>query len=678
MPTFGQYYRAVSIRSRLLALGMAIFLLTVFVFALLGERSLRGSITGQVLLDQETTVGLQATYIEQELSERFRVLETYAAQLTPDIRADSEVLQQYLQNRLLIPVFFNGGVAVMDSEGTVIAFAPSNRKRIGINYADRAVIQNALEGVERSASSPVIGKVLGSPIVVLAVPLRNPDGRVAGVLSGAVDLSKPNFFDEITDVAKDSSRYFLLVDGDSGLIITSTNKQQIMMPPTGADALPLSQSLWRGEVASSVAVNSDGVEVLASARPVKGTAWYMVAALPAGEAFAPIRAFQQTLIMASVVMLVLSGSLLWWAMTTVLAPLFGSIRRVAALASDPSKADLLPVARNDEIGALMSAFNRLLAIFREREAELQTSKFRWKFAIEGSGDGLWDWDMVSDKVFYSPTWKSLLGLADDDISDSLDEWKSRVHPDDLEQVQARLQAHIECRTDTYASEHRMRCKDGSWKWVLDRGVVVDRDKSNRPIRMIGTQSDITERRRTDELIRHLALVDPLTALPNRRFLEQQLDKAIASNKRQHCHGAIIFCDLDNFKPLNDAHGHRAGDLLLTEVARRLEQCIRATDTVSRIGGDEFVALVVQLNKELSTAQTEALGIAEKIRAAIDKPFVLELETASGDFEVVEHHCSASIGVALFDDSGEEQNLIIKRADEAMYRAKETGRNRVCL
>lgn len=138
---------------------------------------------------------------------------------------------------------------------------------------------------------------------------------------------------------------------------------------------------------------------------------------------------------------------------------------------------------------------------RKREEALKGSEYRWRFALEGSGDGLWDWDVQTDAVFFSQRWKEMLGFADDEIRNSLDEWSKRVHPDDKAQTMAAVRAHFDGKTPIYTNEHRVRCKDGSWKWILDRGLVVNRDAAGNPLRMIGSHSDISERKQAEEKIK---------------------------------------------------------------------------------------------------------------------------------------------------------------------------------
>ena len=186
--------------------------------------------------------------------------------------------------------------------------------------------------------------------------------------------------------------------------------------------------------------------------------------------------------------------------------------------------------------------------------------------------------------------------------------------------------------------------------------------------------DVTEHKRMEEAVRQLALHDSLTKLPNRRLLSDRLGQAMDAGKRSHCHGALMFLDLDNFKPLNDLHGHLAGDALLVEVASRLKKCVRETDTVARIGGDEFVVMLAQLDQDKAKAKSEAMAVAEKIRTALAEHYVLQISEKPA--HTVEHHCTASIGVVLFTDHKAGQDDILKLADNAMYQAKDAGRNRI--
>lgn len=200
------------------------------------------------------------------------------------------------------------------------------------------------------------------------------------------------------------------------------------------------------------------------------------------------------------------------------------------------------------------------------------------------------------------------------------------------------------------------------------------ERHGEPREVVSLANDITERRRLEEQIHQLAFFDPLTRLPNRRLLHDRIGRVIVAARRNGRHGALMFLDLDNFKPLNDTHGHEVGDLLLVDAAQRLQGSLRAVDTVARFGGDEFVVLLGDLDGDAMVARDQAEGITRKILEALAEPYRLTRPDGAG---TVNHRCTASIGVALFDGAGDEEDAL-RRADTAMYRAKEGGRNRIVV
>jgi diguanylate cyclase (GGDEF)-like protein/PAS domain S-box-containing protein len=186
--------------------------------------------------------------------------------------------------------------------------------------------------------------------------------------------------------------------------------------------------------------------------------------------------------------------------------------------------------------------------------------------------------------------------------------------------------------------------------------------------------DITESKKAEEQIRNFAFYDILTQLPNRHLLTNRLNQAMAAGRRNGRYGAVMFLDLDNFKPLNDRYGHDIGDLLLIEVAYRITGCVREMDTVSRFGGDEFVVMLLELDTDKRRSVALANRIAEKIRVALAEPYFLTQRHGRNTTATVEHRCTSSIGVVVFCGHEESQEEVIKEADKAMYQAKEDGRN----
>ena len=298
---------------------------------------------------------------------------------------------------------------------------------------------------------------------------------------------------------------------------------------------------------------------------------------------------------------------------------------------------------------------------RRAEAALRASEERYKLAALGANDGLWDWDLEAGRIYLSPRWKSMLGHADEEVGPRPEEWLDRIHPDDARRIDEDLAAHLDARTPHLESEHRLRHKDGSYRWMLVRGMAV-RDKDEQVYRLAGSLTDITERKDAEEKLLHDALHDALTGLPNRALLFDRLGHALARrHRKKDALFAVLFLDVDRFKMVNDSLGHMMGDQLLVAIARRLEGIVAPTDSVARLGGDEFVILLEDLD-----SNARASEMAERIQQALREPFDL------GGQEVF---ASASMGIAL----GGEQYLfpeeMVRDADTAMYRAKGLGRAR---
>jgi diguanylate cyclase (GGDEF)-like protein/PAS domain S-box-containing protein len=221
-------------------------------------------------------------------------------------------------------------------------------------------------------------------------------------------------------------------------------------------------------------------------------------------------------------------------------------------------------------------------------------------------------------------------------------------------------------------ELRMSKTGGSLFWVFMTATAVHDEDGETTLRVV--MNDITGRKAMDEELQQLAFYDVLTGLPNRRLLNERLQQTMASSKRRKFYCALMFLDLDNFKPLNDIHGHAAGDLLLLEVASRLKNCVREIDTVARFGGDEFVVLLTELNVDKAESKEHAALVAEKIRHSLSEVYLLPTSHDGRGVHTVEHHCSASIGVVLFVNHEATMENILSWADAAMYQAKDAGQN----
>ncbi len=315
--------------------------------------------------------------------------------------------------------------------------------------------------------------------------------------------------------------------------------------------------------------------------------------------------------------------------------------------------DITERNRNDEVLREQEEFFRLIA--------------------ENTDDFIAVLDLKGQRLYNNPTYGRLFG--DTEGMKGTDSF-AEIHPEDREHVKRvfreTVRSGIGLRTD-----FRFLLADGSIRHMESRGGLIRNSQGNAS-RVVVVSRDITERKLAEERIHNLAFYDVLTGLPNRRLLNDRLVQTMAASKRSGRFGALMFIDLDNFKPLNDQHGHAAGDLLLEEVARRISGCVREVDTVSRFGGDEFVVLLSELGVDNAKSIAEAGVVAEKIRVALAEPYVLTIHQEGKAKATVTHRCTSSIGVVLFFNHETSADDILKRSDLAMYQAKDSGRNSICF
>ncbi len=294
-------------------------------------------------------------------------------------------------------------------------------------------------------------------------------------------------------------------------------------------------------------------------------------------------------------------------------------------------------------------------------AALQESEERYALAVNGANDGIWDWDLKADKIHFAPRWKSMLGYENDEIGDTPNEWFSRIYKDERDHTRLEISAHVRRRTNHFINEHRLRHKDGSYRWVLCRGMAVWDDDGNA-VRIAGSISDITDRKIAEEQLLHDAFHDSLTELANKALFVDRLSQALLRiNRNPDYRFAVLFMDLDRFKDINDTIGHLVGDHMLIEVAKKLRKGVRSGDTLARFGGDEFIILLDDIKEDQGV-----IRVAEWIRDQFLDPVKVDGH---------EVFTSTSIGIVYSSPDYKNYEEIIRDADIAMYFAKNQGGGR---
>jgi diguanylate cyclase (GGDEF)-like protein/PAS domain S-box-containing protein len=295
------------------------------------------------------------------------------------------------------------------------------------------------------------------------------------------------------------------------------------------------------------------------------------------------------------------------------------------------------------------------------EDALRESEERYSLAVRAANDGLWDWNLKNNQIYYSPRWKHMLGYSDQEISDNPNEWINRVHPEDIQQLKTNISVHIKGLSAHFECEYRIMHANGSYRWMLSRGMaVIGNNKTAQ--RLAGSQTDITLRRQAEIKLLHDAFHDALTELPNRSLFIDRLKHVIERSRRDNSRlYAVLFLDLDRFKDVNDSLGHLTGDQLLVATAHLLKSILRPMDTVARFGGDEFVILLEDI-RDVS----DVTRVADRIQKKLMLAALLPNHTI---------FMSASMGIVLSATGYDRPEDVLRDADTAMYRAKESGRSR---
>ncbi len=325
--------------------------------------------------------------------------------------------------------------------------------------------------------------------------------------------------------------------------------------------------------------------------------------------------------------------------------------------------DLQRLAYEEREKLLLRQKSNLQQVVRKATERIKLSEERYALAAKGANDGLWDWNLETNKIFYSDRFMEIIGLKGQSFKDTPQEWFARVHEEDYPQFMSHFQCSIDQnKREHFECEYRMLHENGKYIWVLSRWITLY-DKKGHAKRYVGSQTEITSRKAMEERLVHDALHDHLTSLPNRILFNDRLEQTLIQHERDNSHQFAVLCiDIDNFKNINNTLGHQAGDDLLVEVAHRLRGRVRAGDTVSRLGGDEFAIILndIQSDDELKA-----------ILARISQNIIKIFETSDQKVPV-----TTSIGVVHVTSSNPYQtsNEILRDADIALYRAKADGKN----
>ena len=372
------------------------------------------------------------------------------------------------------------------------------------------------------------------------------------------------------------------------------------------------------------------------------------------------------LIVSGLISLILIAILTWIFYKKYLKPLKTITQGLNAI-NKRNLDGLKPLDSNSntgEMGDLIKGYNDYLALVNSKDLQekaLRQSEERFGLAIRGANDGIWDWDLKENFCYYSPRWRYMLGYTEESVRNTPSEWFTRVHPDDIDELKSDMNAHLEGNTPYFENEHRLRHMNGTYLWVLARGLAL-RDNNGKAYRFAGSVGDISKRKAYESRLLKDAMHDPLTSLPNNAYFKEALSHSLSRmHRREDFYSAVLLIDLDHFKTINDELGYDLGDQVINEISIRLINSLRAIDTIARFNGDEFAILLEEIN---------GLHDAIRITQRIQKDIIKAINIGNRTFSI-----SASIGIVIMTRAYQDPEEILRDADTAAFQARANGHGR---
>ncbi len=660
-----------SLKTRVTLLTMFIVVAGFLVLGFHTKNLLREELLAFTGEQQRSALGLLTSEVNHGLEDRFAVLQSMARRITPEMQQDKSALQPFLVEQSFLAGLFNGGVVVWNQQGQMQAelqFLPDGLRTPALESED---LSQVLAQGQRVIGQLQVDDKRQAAWFAMAVPVHGSAGEVIGALAGVIRLDHDNFLNQLTALRYGNTGNFFLVAANQRLIFATSNQSRWLevLPSTG-DNLS-TDSFVQGFEGTTLSLNPPGGEVLVSVQQIPQARWYASVTLPA-EAFALIDAIKWPARLAALLLGLICMGLIWLMLRRQLAPMIAAVQTLDGFVRQNQAPQTLPVVLNDEVGQLVGGFNRLLErlvqqqnLTRQRELFNQAvinSVSAEIAALDHSGvileiNEAWRHNEI-DAAGAFGNHRSGLTIGSNFLQACADIVAQDAAGDAL-RVQDGVRAVLDGHSPRFYLEYASHLPQQKRWYSMSVTPFTDADRRGAVVLL----EDISKRAQMENRVREMAFYDPLTQLPNRRLVQERLSQQLLRARRANGRLALLFIDLDKFKPINDELGHAVGDRLLQVVAERILGCVRASDTAARIGGDEFVVLL----PDLQTTEA-AISVAEKIRLALAQEFVTE--------HGVVLNISSSIGVALYPDHGSTEQELLRLGDEAMYIAKKQGRNAV--
>ena len=541
-------YHSRSFETRVTLATLFIFVLSLWALSFFASQMLRKDMARLLGEQQFSTVSILAAQVDRELKARIEILEKVAALSTSTMAEGNTATQRLIELNPALEMLFNGGVVVHDINGVAIADLPLPAKRIGVNFMTVDVVAAAIREGKSSISRPVPGITQKSPVLGIAVPIRNAQRQIIGAISGVTNLGYPNFLDAVGESRYGKTGGYLLVAPQYRLIVTATDKSRVLETLPAPGISPLIDRFIEGREGSAVLVNPQGIEVLASARGIPTAGWYAATVLPTSEAFAPIRVMQKHMLLATILLTILAGLLTRWILRRQLQPLLSTAKILATLPDLERYPAPLPITRNDEIGALIGGFNRLLETLEKRETALQRSEENLAITLHSIGDAVIATDTKGGITRLNPTAEHLTGwtLAEA-LGKPLDQVFRIVNADTREIVANPVELVMARGQVVGLANHTvLLARDGQEYQIADSAAPI-RNATCEIVGVVLVFSNVTDQYRAEKALRQEQQFSKLIIdnLPGIFYLYTYPDCRLALWNKQH--ETVLGFDADEMK-----------------------------------------------------------------------------------------------------------------------------------
>lgn len=649
-----------SLKTRIILLNLLVMVALFFVLAFHTKRLIQEELmlfTGE---QQRSSLTLLTTQVNHGLQDRLTSLGLTAEAVPPEMMGNAPLVQAFLAQQSSPSVFFNAGLRLWSPALGWVAQGLA----VGPESAAPGITEKELQGLVQDGR-PVVGSIeldsqrLGS--LSLVVPIRDAHGAVVGAMAGVMRLDSGHFLTELTSQTYGKSGHYFLVDARKRMIFAASDPGRVMevLPAPGLNTQI--DRFMQGFEGTTLAVNPHGLEVLVTVQQIPLARWYASVILPREEAIALIEAIAPRTRLFALGLALFCVALIYLILRRQMGPMTAAVNTLDGFVRQNQAPQTLQVVRDDEVGQLVGGFNRLLDTLNQQQRVLQQSELFKQAVLNSVTAEIAVLDHTGVILAVNESWQTGVTLRAPEAGSVAEVGANYLNLCEDPAASEGIRAVLLGQLSRFHIDHACHTPQQQ-RWCSISVTSLDGAELRNAVVSI---EDITERTQMQEQVRALAFYDPLTQLPNRRLVMDRLTQEIVRARRLQQRLALLFIDLDNFKPVNDELGHAVGDWLLTSVALRIQGCLRESDTAARLGGDEFVVLLPELQSDEA-----ALGVAHKIRLEIAREFVTP-EGASLSI-------SSSIGVALYPDHALNEKDLMHLGDEAMYLAKKAGRNAVVL